>query len=172
MLLSTVARAQSLRLPFARCPTLCTAPAVAGDSVEVLPSDRFSVDGVILSGRTAADESSLTGEPAPVPKGPGDWVRAGTSNVGDGGAVRVRTTAMGAQSVLGSVIALVEDAQVSHAGDDRGYSAFLANSCYFDGSPQLRNSSAISLEHRLRFHTSGTSPIPTWWIPIFRGRSA
>lgn len=84
----------------------------AGDTVEVLPSDRFSVDGVVLTGRTAADESSLTGEPAPVPKSPGDSVRAGTSSAGDGGAVRVRATATGAQSVLGSVIALVEDAQV------------------------------------------------------------
>lgn len=80
--------------------------------MEVLPSDRFSVDGVVLTGRTAADESSLTGEPALVPKGPGDSVRAGTSSAGDGGAVRVRATATGAQSVLGSVIALVEDAQV------------------------------------------------------------
>ncbi|CAM9854028.1 unnamed protein product [Ectocarpus sp. 13 AM-2016] len=82
-----------------------------GDTVEVLPSDRFSVDGVILEGRTAADESSLTGEPIPVPKGPGDAVRAGTLSTGDGGAVRVRATATGAQSVLASVIALVEDAQ-------------------------------------------------------------
>ena len=37
------------------------AGALAGDTVEVLPSDRFPVDGVILDGRTAADESSLTG---------------------------------------------------------------------------------------------------------------
>ncbi|CAB1111114.1 unnamed protein product [Ectocarpus sp. CCAP 1310/34] len=82
-----------------------------GDTVEVLPSDRFSVDGVILEGQTAADESSLTGEPIPVPKGPGDAVRAGTLSTGDGGAVRVRATATGMQSVLASVIALVEDAQ-------------------------------------------------------------
>lgn len=53
-----------------------------------------------------------TGEPIPVPKGPGDAVRAGTLSTGDGGAVRVRATATGAQSVLASVIALVEDAQV------------------------------------------------------------
>ncbi|CAM9270208.1 unnamed protein product, partial [Laminaria digitata] len=86
-----------------------------GDTVEVLPSDRFPVDGVVLTGRTAADESSLTGEPAPVPKSPGDSVRAGTSSAGDGGAVRVRATATGAQSVLGSVIALVEDAQARKA---------------------------------------------------------
>ncbi|CAM9610753.1 unnamed protein product [Pylaiella littoralis] len=82
-----------------------------GDTVEVLPSDRFSVDGVVLDGRTAADESSLTGEPIPVPKGPGDTVRAGTLSTGDGGTVRVRATNTGERTVLASVIALVEDAQ-------------------------------------------------------------
>lgn len=47
-----------------------------------------------------------------MPKGPGDFVRAGTLSTGDGGAVRVRATATGAGSVLASVTALVEDAQV------------------------------------------------------------
>lgn len=87
--------------------------AIAGDTVEVLPGDRFSVDGIIIAGRTAADESSLTGESIPVSKGPGDAVRAGTSSAGDGSVVRVKATATGARSVLASVIALVEDAQVS-----------------------------------------------------------
>lgn len=84
----------------------------AGDTVQVLPSDKFPVDGVISSGFTATDESSLTGEAAPVPKGPGDIVRAGTVSMGDGEAVNVRVTATGAQSVLASMIALVEDSQV------------------------------------------------------------
>lgn len=56
--------------------------------------------------------SPLTGETIPVPKGPGDFVRAGTLSTGDGGAVRVRATATGAGSVLASITALVEDAQV------------------------------------------------------------
>lgn len=86
--------------------------AFTGDTVEVLPSDRFSVDGIITVGRTAADESSLTGEPVLVPKGPGDFVRAGTVSAGDGSIIRVKATATGAESVLASVIALVEDAQV------------------------------------------------------------
>lgn len=84
----------------------------AGDVVEVLPGDRFSVDGVIIAGFTAADESSITGEATPVPKGPGDVVLAGTCSAADGGAVTVKTTATGAKSVMASVIALVEDAQV------------------------------------------------------------
>lgn len=79
----------------------------------MLPGDRFSVDGVVVNGRTAANESSLTGESIPVPKGPGDAVRAGTLSAVDGSAVRVRVAATGARSVLGTVIALVEDAQVS-----------------------------------------------------------
>lgn len=81
----------------------------------MLPGDRFSVDGVIITGRTAADESSLTGESIPISKGPGDTVRAGTSSAVDGSAVRVKATATGARSVLASVIALVEDAQVTFA---------------------------------------------------------
>ncbi|CAM9092214.1 unnamed protein product, partial [Hapterophycus canaliculatus] len=82
-----------------------------GDTVEVLPGDRFSVDGLILEGRTAADESSLTGEPTLMPKGPGDLVRAGTLSAGDGGAIKMTATATASHSVLASVIALVEDAQ-------------------------------------------------------------
>lgn len=47
-----------------------------------------------------------------MPKGPGDFVRAGTLSTGDGGPVRVRATTTGAGSVLASITALVEDAQV------------------------------------------------------------
>lgn len=94
-----------------RVTEVSAASIVVGDTVEVLPTDRFPVDGQIISGVTAVDESSLTGEAAPIPKAPGDSVRAGTSSVGDGAAVRVRATATGADSVLSSIIALVEDAQ-------------------------------------------------------------
>ncbi|CAM9545229.1 unnamed protein product, partial [Scytosiphon promiscuus] len=82
-----------------------------GDTVEILPGDRFPVDGLLVEGQTAADESSLTGEPTPVPKGPGDVVRAGTLSATDGGAVRITATATASRSMLASVIALVEDAQ-------------------------------------------------------------
>lgn len=103
----------------------------AGDTVEVLPSDRFSVDGVILTGSTAADESTLTGEPTLVPKGSGDVVRAGTLSAGDGSVVRIRVTATGSKSVLGSVIALVEDAQVQlcHQGEPQTNEQDAGSSC-------------------------------------------
>ncbi|CAM9995277.1 unnamed protein product, partial [Discosporangium mesarthrocarpum] len=86
-----------------------------GDTVEILPGDRVPVDGVVTTGRTAVDESSLTGEPLPQPKAPGASMRAGTVNVVEGGVVRVRTTAAGRDSVLASVISLVEDAQARQA---------------------------------------------------------
>lgn len=80
-----------------------------GDRVEVRPGERFPVDGVIEEGRTAADESLLTGESLPVEKAPGDRVTGGAVN-GDGRVV-VRVTAVGAETMLSRVVRLVEQAQ-------------------------------------------------------------
>lgn len=51
-----------------------TASVAAGDVLRVLPGERLPVDGVVLSGRSVADEAMLTGEAALVPKHPGDRV--------------------------------------------------------------------------------------------------
>ena len=84
-----------------------------GDVVRVLPGERFAADGTVVQGSTQADESMLTGEAMPVPKNVGDGVTGGSLN-GEG-AVEVKVRAIGAQSVLAQIIALVQDAQAGKA---------------------------------------------------------
>ncbi len=84
-----------------------------GDVVRVLPGERFAADGAVVQGSTQADESMLTGEAMPVPKDVGDGVTGGSLN-GEG-AVDVKVRAIGAQSVLAQIIALVQDAQAGKA---------------------------------------------------------
>ena len=84
-----------------------------GDVIRVLPGERFAADGTVVQGETQADESMLTGESLPVPKQVGDGVTGGSLN-GEG-AVDVRVRAIGAQSVLAHIIALVQDAQAGKA---------------------------------------------------------
>jgi Cu+-exporting ATPase len=86
---------------------------LAGDELVVRPGERFAVDGVILEGLSQVDESMLTGEPLPVSKVPKDKVTGGTLN-GDGRVI-VRVTATGVDTVLASIIRLVEDAQAAKA---------------------------------------------------------
>jgi Cu+-exporting ATPase len=86
---------------------------LAGDELVVRPGERFAVDGVILEGLSQVDESMLTGEPLPVSKMQSDKVTGGTLN-GDGRVI-VRVTATGVDTVLASIIRLVEDAQAAKA---------------------------------------------------------
>lgn len=83
------------------------------DRVLVKPGERFSVDGEVLEGQSHADEALISGESLPVPKQPGDKVTGGAIN-GEG-RLLVRTTALGAESVLARIIRLVEDAQAAKA---------------------------------------------------------
>ncbi|GAB6053981.1 copper-translocating P-type ATPase CopA1 [Magnetospira thiophila] len=85
----------------------------AGDVVVVRPGERFPVDGEVLEGESQADESLLTGESLPVVKGPGDPVTGGAMN-GEG-LLRVRATTIGAESTLGRIVRLIENAQASKA---------------------------------------------------------
>ncbi|MEO0003518.1 MAG: putative copper-importing P-type ATPase [Pseudomonadota bacterium] len=87
------------------------AELLAGDRVLVRPGERVPADGELLEGQTQVDESMLTGEPMPVPKQPGDRLTGGSLN-GDG-AIELKVAAVGAQSVLSRIIALVQDAQAS-----------------------------------------------------------
>uniref|UniRef100_UPI002FC91156 heavy metal translocating P-type ATPase n=1 Tax=Ramlibacter sp. TaxID=1917967 RepID=UPI002FC91156 len=84
-----------------------------GDLIRVLPGERFAADGEVLLGHSQADESMLTGEAMPVTKDVGDFVTGGSLN-GEG-SLELRVRAVGAQSVLAQIIALVQDAQAAKA---------------------------------------------------------
>ena len=84
-----------------------------GEVVVVRPGERLPTDGHVLSGTSQVDESLLTGESLAVEKQPGDAVVGGSIN--GGGLLRVETTAVGEQSVLARIIALVEGAQAKKA---------------------------------------------------------
>jgi Cu+-exporting ATPase len=84
-----------------------------GDVVVVRPGERIPVDGVVVDGRSAVDESLLTGEPIPVEKAEGDEVVGGTIN-GQGG-LRFEATRVGRDTALAQIVKLVRDAQGSKA---------------------------------------------------------
>jgi len=84
-----------------------------GEIVVVKPGERVPVDGLVLSGSSAIDESMLTGEPMPVDKNAGDAVSAGTIN--SLGALRLKATRVGADTTLEHVLRLLREAQTSRA---------------------------------------------------------
>lgn len=95
-----------------------------GDTVLLRPGERAPVDGELLEGAAAFDESMLTGESLPVDKQPGDAVLGGTLNLSGrdgspvgaaGAALRYRVTRTGAESTLSRIVQLVRDAQGSQA---------------------------------------------------------
>ena len=86
---------------------------VEGDEIIVRPGERIPVDGELISGASAVDESMLTGEPMPVEKQPGDRVVGGTVN--GTGAFRFRATTLGAESMLARIVTMMKDAQGTRA---------------------------------------------------------
>jgi len=89
------------------------AAVAVGDVVVVRPGERVSVDGTVIGGCSDVDESLLTGESLPLPKQAGDRVIGGAIN--GSGLLRVRTTVVGAQSMLAQIVASVESAQAKKA---------------------------------------------------------
>ncbi len=82
-----------------------------GDRVRVRPGETIPVDGVVVDGRSAVDESMLTGESVPVEKEVGSAVTGATTNTG--GALTVEVEAVGSRTTLAQIAALVERAQDS-----------------------------------------------------------
>jgi Cu+-exporting ATPase len=85
----------------------------AGDRLRVRPGEKVPVDGVVLEGRSAIDESMLTGEPIPVEKNPGDRVVGATVN--QSGSLVIRAERVGAESLLAQIVRMVAEAQRSRA---------------------------------------------------------
>jgi Cu+-exporting ATPase len=84
-----------------------------GDQLRVRPGEKVPVDGAVLEGRSAVDESMITGEPAPVAKVAGDRLIGATIN--GHGALLMRAERVGADMLLSRIVAMVADAQRSRA---------------------------------------------------------
>jgi Cu+-exporting ATPase len=84
-----------------------------GDSLRVRPGEKVPVDGIVLEGSSAVDESMLTGEPVPVTKRVGDKVIGATLNTN--GALVMRSEKVGSETVLASIVQMVVQAQRSKA---------------------------------------------------------
>jgi Cu+-exporting ATPase len=85
----------------------------AGDVLRVRPGERVPVDGVVLDGSSAVDESMITGEPIPVEKNTQDRVTGGTVN--GSGSFTLRAERVGSETVLARIVAMVAEAQRSRA---------------------------------------------------------
>ncbi len=107
--LMTVAPDVATRVVEGRHETVRVSEVRAGDRLLVKPGERIPVDARILSGITAIDESSMTGEPLPREKGPGDEVFAGTLN--QNGVIEIDAVKVGEDTTLGKVIKLVAEAE-------------------------------------------------------------
>lgn len=90
-----------------------TAQVKLGDTVILKPGDKVPVDGEIVEGETAIDESLVTGESIPVAKGKGDRVIGGSIN--QSGSVRFKATKVGEDTALAQIVKMVEIAQNSKA---------------------------------------------------------
>jgi heavy metal translocating P-type ATPase len=93
--------------------TVGTAALQVGDQVRVRPGERIGADAVLIDGASEVDQASITGEPLPVAKYPGDEVFAGTLN--GTGAFIARVHRPAGESVIARIVALVEEASATKA---------------------------------------------------------
>ncbi len=97
--------------------TVPTAEVAVGDLLRLLPGDKIPVDGALVDGETDVDESLITGESRPIHKKSGDTLVGGSINTS--GAVTMRATKVGSETVLAQITALVERAQHSKSPRQR-----------------------------------------------------
>jgi Cd2+/Zn2+-exporting ATPase len=88
-----------------------------GDQLRVLPDELIPVDGTLISGETAVDESNVTGESVPIEKASGDTLLGGTLNLW--GSIALRVEKVSAESTLQRIIALIEQAEHLRAPSQR-----------------------------------------------------
>src|SRR5690606_40558894 len=81
---------------------------VPGDRLRIRPGEKVPVDGTVLDGASAVDESMLTGEPVPVEKGPGDELIGGTVN--GTGTLVMEARRVGAETLLAQIVDMVAQA--------------------------------------------------------------
>lgn len=93
-----------------------------GDTVVVFPGERLPADGDVVSGESAVDEASITGEAAPADKVPGDQVFAGSIN-GEG-ALEVVATRIAEDTTLSRIVSMVEEARATRARSQRLVDSF------------------------------------------------
>jgi Cu+-exporting ATPase len=86
---------------------------VPGDRLRVRPGEKIPVDGIVLEGQSAVDESMITGEPVPAEKNPGDKVTGATVNTT--GSFVMRAERVGSDTLLAQIVAMVSEAQRSRA---------------------------------------------------------
>jgi heavy metal translocating P-type ATPase len=92
---------------------VATADLRVGDVIAVRPGERIGADGHVIDGASEVDQASITGEPLPAGKQPGDEVFAGTVN--GTGALRIRVARPAADSVVARIVAMVEQASATKA---------------------------------------------------------
>jgi copper-transporting P-type ATPase V len=90
---------------------------VVGDTLRIRPGEKVPVDGAVVDGASAVDESMLTGESVPVEKAVGDTVAGATINTS--GVLTVRASAIGADTALARIVRMVEDAQAGKSDMQR-----------------------------------------------------
>ena len=152
-----------------------------GEYLQVLPGDKIPVDGEVVEGKTSIDESMLSGESIPVPKGVGDIVSAGTIN--QSGTIIIQATRTGDDTTLAQIVSLVETAQTRKAPVQRladniaGYFTYGVLTAalltflfwYFIGTHiwhDIAASAVLTSSPQAHFSNYIHSQIPTHYSPI------
>ena len=116
-LLKTSPKQATLLLPDGSEKEIGVAELRVGQRVRVKPGEAFAADGLVVSGRSASDESALTGEASPVEKAKGDQVFSGTINLW--GVVECDVARLPSESTLQKIIRLIQTAQKLKAPSER-----------------------------------------------------
>lgn len=143
---------------------LALTEVVPGDVAIVRPGERIPVDGRVINGCGAVDESSLTGEPIPAEKSVGSEVFAGTLN--QLGSLDVEVTRVGQDAVLGQVLRIVSDARRNKASFERLVDRFAK---YFLPAVLLLAGLTFVATNRQRLQaeltSDSTAPVAWRWMP-------